>query len=108
MINEENLIESLQENIMYPMVKQLHEYVKKHLVLFLRCQMDKLPKLFQAQAGAGGSPHSDKRGRHEPQNKISQDKIKIVKEHIDSFQNIVASTLDKIIQTARTFCQGSA
>ena len=47
MINEENLVESLQENIMYPTVKQLHEYVKKHFVLFLRCQMDELPEFFK-------------------------------------------------------------
>lgn len=47
MISEENLVESLQDNIMYPMVKQLHEYVKKHFVLFLWCQMDELPELFK-------------------------------------------------------------
>ena len=63
----------------------------------------RITRVLQAQAGVGAS-HSDKRGRHKPQNKTSQDKIKIVKEHIES----LAITLDKIIQTTRTFHQGSA
>ena len=36
----------------------------------------------KAQAAIGRSPHSDKRGRHEPKNKMSDAKTKAVKEHI--------------------------
>ena len=35
------------ENIMYPMVNQLHEYVKKHFVLFLWWQMEELHEFFK-------------------------------------------------------------
>ena len=45
----------------------------------------RITRALKAQAAAGGSPHADKRGRHEPKNKTSEAKIKIVKEHIESF-----------------------
>lgn len=48
MISEENLVESLQENIMYPMVKQLHEYVKKHFVLFFVVSDGPITRALQA------------------------------------------------------------
>ena len=67
---------------MYPMVNCQHKCVKKHFVLFLLCQTD---ELLNAQTAIGGSPHSDKRGRHEPKNKTSEAKTKAVKEHIESF-----------------------
>ena len=33
----------------------------------------------------GGTPHSDQRGRHEPPNKTSEARIRVVKEHIEMF-----------------------
>ena len=45
----------------------------------------RLNRALQAQASNGGLPHTDQRGRHEPLNKTSPEKLQLVKEHIESF-----------------------
>ena len=45
----------------------------------------RLSRAIKAQASEGGVPHTDQRGRHEPANKTPQERIRIVKEHIERF-----------------------
>ena len=45
----------------------------------------RLSRALQAQATNEGLPHSDQRGRHEPGNKTSVERVAFVKEHIDQF-----------------------
>ena len=45
----------------------------------------RLNRALQAQASNGGLPHTDQRGRHEPPNKTSPEKLQLVKEHMESF-----------------------
>lgn len=45
----------------------------------------RLDRALKAEAAAGGSPHSDQRGRHPPANKTSESAIGNVKAHIKSF-----------------------
>ena len=44
-----------------------------------------LNRALQAQASNGGVPYRDQRGRHEPWNKTSPDKLQLVKDHRESF-----------------------
>ena len=46
------------------------------------CRLD---RAIQAQIKTGGSPHSDERGRHTPGNKVDEDDIAFIKQHIKSF-----------------------
>ena len=39
----------------------------------------------KAQAAEGGAPHTNQRGRHEPANKTSEERIAFVQEHIEQF-----------------------
>ena len=45
----------------------------------------RLGRALSSQAEAGGVPHRDQRGRHEPSNKTSEEKIEMIKEHISKF-----------------------
>lgn len=45
MQRRENIVETSPENIMYPMVKCRCKCVRKHSVLSLPYQMDRIPKL---------------------------------------------------------------
>ena len=45
----------------------------------------RLDHALKAEATAGGSPHSDQRGRHPPVNKTLEESISRVKGHIESF-----------------------
>ena len=45
----------------------------------------RLSHALEAQRNEGGTPALDKRGKHEPRNKTSKDKLDFVKVHINSF-----------------------
>ena len=45
----------------------------------------RVDRALNAAAKAGGSPHMDRRGHHEPGNKSSEHTLSLIKEHIDSF-----------------------
>jgi len=45
----------------------------------------RINRALKAQAAAGGSPHTDQRGRHEPGNKTSAARVQNMKQHIESF-----------------------
>ena len=45
----------------------------------------RVSRALQAQELVGGSPSSDKRGKHEPKNKTKKDDLDFVKAHINSF-----------------------
>ena len=45
----------------------------------------RLGRALKAQQDAAGSPHTDRRGKHEPANKTKRDDIAKVKAHIKSF-----------------------
>lgn len=45
----------------------------------------RINRALKAQADAGGSPHIDQRGRHEPGNKTPAERVQKVKQHIESF-----------------------
>ena len=57
-------------------------------VAFLRIHAvsnGRLSRALKSQSDNGGSPHNDKRGKHVPSNKISDEDLRGVKEHIESF-----------------------
>ena len=43
----------------------------------------RINRALKADVAAGGSPHSDQRGHHEPKNKTSLEKKQYVREHIE-------------------------
>ena len=45
----------------------------------------RINKALKAQSETSGAPHTDRRGHHEPQNKISDQRKGFVREHIESF-----------------------
>ena len=45
----------------------------------------RLDRALKAEVAAGGSPHSDQRGKHSPANKTSEEATSKVKAHIESF-----------------------
>ena len=45
----------------------------------------RLDQALRAHQNAGGSPHCDQRGRHEPGNKTKTETVDMIKAHIDSF-----------------------
>ena len=45
----------------------------------------RLSRALAAQVAGGGVPHTDQRGRHVPANKTPEEKIQIVREHIERF-----------------------
>ena len=57
----------------------------------------RINRALKAQSAASGAPHTDRRGRHEPINKITEEREGFVRQHIE------ATTLGRIIQTVVTF-----
>ena len=45
----------------------------------------RINRALKAQSEASGAPHTDRRGHHEPKNKISDQRKGFVREHIESF-----------------------
>ena len=45
----------------------------------------RLTRILDAQSKQGGVPRLDKRGRHEPPNKTSQEDLDVISQHIESF-----------------------
>ena len=45
----------------------------------------RLDRALRAHQNAGGSPHCDQRGRHEPGNKTKKETVDMIKAHINSF-----------------------
>ena len=45
----------------------------------------RLDRILRAHQNAGGSPHCDQRGKHEPGNKTRKETIDVIKAHVNSF-----------------------
>ena len=76
--------------------------------LFLRTfaiSNGRMDRALKAQLNEGGSLHMDQRGKHTPANKTRWCDINRVKEHVETFQNIVHIIPVMTIRTGVIFLQ---
>lgn len=76
--------------------------------LFLRTfaiSNGRMDRALRAQLNEGGSLHMDQRGKHTPANKTRRCDINRVKEHVETFQNIVHIIPVMTIRTGVIFLQ---
>ena len=45
----------------------------------------RINRALKAQSAPSGAPHTDRRGRHEPKNKVTEERKAFIRKHIESF-----------------------